>query len=129
MMLTLGLIKADLITAGQAIAYYEANGNKNIKNIAAYHLQQAAEKLIKYQIYKVIASPNNAKLYTHNLEKLIIYADSLDAPFDIPPYIRKKSLEITDWEAGSRYDFAFSARIDTLKRTYAEIEQWIDRVQ
>ena len=50
MILTIGLIKADLITAGQAIEYFEATSNKNIKNIAAYHLQQATEKLIKYQI-------------------------------------------------------------------------------
>ena len=47
MILTIGLIKADLITAGQAIEYFEATSNKNIKNIAAYHLQQATEKLIK----------------------------------------------------------------------------------
>ena len=43
MTLTLGLIKADLIAAGQAIEYFETTGNKNIKNIAAYHLQQAVE--------------------------------------------------------------------------------------
>ena len=48
MILTIGLIKADLVTAGQAIEYFEATSNKNIKNIAAYHLQQATEKLIKY---------------------------------------------------------------------------------
>ena len=45
MILTIGLIKADLVTAGQAIEYFEATSNKNIKNIAAYHLQQATEKL------------------------------------------------------------------------------------
>ena len=51
MTLTKGLIKADLITAKQAIDYYEEKRIKDIKNIAAYHLQQATEKLIKYQIY------------------------------------------------------------------------------
>ena len=72
MILTIGLIKADLVTAGQAIEYFEATSNKNIKNIAAYHLQQAA---------------------------------------------------------GSRYDIGFTARIDTLKRTYSEIENWIERMK
>ena len=76
MILTIGLIKADLVTAGQAIEYFEATSNKNIKNIAAYHLQQATEKLIKYQIYRATANPNNTKLYTHNIEKLIVYADT-----------------------------------------------------
>ena len=51
MILTLALIKADLIAAGQAIEYYDKTGNKNIKNIAAYHLQQATEKLIREQMY------------------------------------------------------------------------------
>ena len=128
MILTIGLIKADLIAAGQAIAYFEETSNKNIKNIAAYHLQQATEKLIKYQIYQATANPNNAKLYTHNIEKLIIYADSIDIGIDIPAYVRKRSLEITEWEAGSRYDIGFSTRIDTLKRTYSELEKWIDRI-
>ena len=93
MILTIGLIKADLVTAGQAIEYFEATSNKNIKNIAAYHLQQATEKLIKYQIYRATANPNNTKLYTHNIEKLIVYADSLDTGIDIPVYVRKRSLE------------------------------------
>ena len=53
MTLTKGLIKADLITAKQAIDYYEEKRIKDIKNIAAYHLQQATEKLIKYQILKL----------------------------------------------------------------------------
>ena len=128
MILTTGLIKADLIAAGQAIDYFEKTSNRNIKNIAAYHLQQATEKLIKYQIYKVTANPNNAKLYTHNIEKLIIYADSLNKEIDIPAYVRRRSLEITEWEAGSRYDIGFSARIDTLKRTHSEIEIWLARI-
>jgi HEPN domain-containing protein len=129
MILTIGLIKADLVTAGQAIEYFEATSNKNIKNIAAYHLQQATEKLIKYQIYRATADPNNTKLYTHNIEKLIVYADSLDTGIDIPVYVRKRSLEIIEWEAGSRYDIGFTARIDTLKRTYSEIENWIERMK
>ena len=48
---------------------------------------------------------------------------------DIPVYVRKRSLEITEWEADSRYDIGFTARIDTLKRTYSEIENWIARMK
>ena len=46
---TKGIIKVDLIAARQAMDYYKEKGIKDIKNIAAFHLQQAAEKLIKYQ--------------------------------------------------------------------------------
>lgn len=48
-----GLIYADILTSRQALTTYKENPRiKDIKNIAAYHLQQAVEKLIKVQIYR-----------------------------------------------------------------------------
>lgn len=124
MKLTMGLIKADIIAAKQAIEYYEANNIRDIKNIAAYHLQQSMEKLIKIQIYTKVNDYDNRKVYTHDIEKLILYADFLAMGIQIPKYVRDNSLTITDWEAGSRYDVGFSIRIDTLKRAYNEADQW-----
>ena len=43
MTLSKGLIRADIIAAKQAIDYYGKTKIKDMKNIAAYHLQQAAE--------------------------------------------------------------------------------------
>ncbi|MBQ3797930.1 MAG: hypothetical protein II842_16910, partial [Butyrivibrio sp.] len=77
MRLSKGLIKADIIAARQAIEYYEEKRIKDIKNVAAYHLQQAAEKLIKYQIYKSGLKIDNSRIYTHNIEKLILYGESI----------------------------------------------------
>ena len=84
MKLTKGLIKADIIAAGQAIEYFEQKNHKNIKNVAAYHLQQAAEKLIKLQIYSVLQSTDNRRMYTHDLNKLIDYAESEKLTLNIP---------------------------------------------
>ena len=128
MTLSKGLIKADIIAAKQAIEYYQKHNVKDIKNVAAYHIQQAIEKLIKYQIYKSGVAINNSQMYTHNIERLIVYGDSLKIGLDIPGYIRNNSLKITDWEAGSRYDVAFSIRIDTLKTTHKVVTEWFDRV-
>lgn len=128
MILTKGIIEADIIAARQAIEYFEISGNRNIKNVAAYHLQQAAEKLIKIQIYASCSNISNSQMFTHNLERLIVYADSLGIAPVIPDYIRKHSLQITDWEAGSRYDVDFSVRIDTLKKTYEVICKWIKMI-
>lgn len=128
MTLTKGLIKADIIAARQAIEYYESSGIKSIKNIAAYHLQQAVEKLIKYQIYSSGVNINYSQMYTHNIERLIIYGDSLNISILVPEYIREKSLRITDWEAGSRYDVGFSIRVDILKKTYDVVKKWISKV-
>ena len=55
MQLSKGLIQGDILAAKQAIEYYEKRKNKNIKNVAAFHLQQAAEKMIKIQIYRNVA--------------------------------------------------------------------------
>ena len=91
-------------------------------------MQQAAEKLIKIQIYAGSTVLNYANLYTHNLEKLTLYADSLGLQLDLPDYIGKNSLVLTSWEAGSRYDVGFQIRIDTLRRAYGEILMWYDRL-
>ena len=129
MTLTKGLIRADIIAAKQAIEYFESKKIRDMKNIAAYHLQQAAEKLIKIQIYEQCDQVNNIQMYTHQIEKLIVYADSLNINVIIPEYIRENSLVITAWEAGSRYDIGFSIRIDTLKKCCMVIEDWMKQVK
>ncbi len=128
MKLTKGLIKADIIAAKQSIEFFEAGGVKDIKNIAAYHLQQATEKLIKYQIYNSGVEFDASQMYTHNIERLILYGESLGVALNVPAYIREKSLRITDWEAGSRYDVSFAVRIDILKKTYSVIEAWYSSI-
>lgn len=124
MILTKSIIKADIIAAKQAIDYFEQHHNRDVKNIAAYHLQQATEKLIKIQIYAHAADTGNAPLYTHHIERLIVYAETLGFDLIIPDYIREHSLEITDWEAGSRYDVGFSVRVDVLKKTLEAVSEW-----
>jgi HEPN domain-containing protein len=126
MKLSKSLIKADIIAANQAIEYYESNNIRDIKNIAAYHLQQAAEKLIKIQVYNSGVKYDNKSLYTHNIKTLILYAESLNIGLVVPDYIRKNSSVISDWEAGSRYDVGFSIRIDVLKKTADVIGNWIE---
>lgn len=121
---TKGIIKADLIAARQAMDYYKEKGIKDIKNIAAFHLQQAAEKLIKYQIYKKVAEVDNHRVYTHNIDKLIDYADSLGIEINIPNYAREHAAELTDWEAGSRYFTSSSVDITVLEEAYDIISSW-----
>ena len=67
MIFTKGLIKADIIAARQAIEYYQEHNVKDMKNVAAYHIQQAAEKLIKYQIYASGAAVNNSQMYVYHV--------------------------------------------------------------
>ena len=124
MTLTKSLIKADIITAKQAIDYFENRQIKGIKSIAAYHLQQAAEKLIKYQIYSKVSNINNRRMFTHDLSKLKEYAEMEGISLIIPEYIDNHLNSITEWEAGSRYDYSFSVRIDVLKKCYDVLVEW-----
>ncbi|MDO4362905.1 MAG: HEPN domain-containing protein [Clostridia bacterium] len=128
MNLTMSLIKADIVAAKQAIDYYEKSNLKDIKNVAAYHLQQATEKLIKIQIYSKADDLNYSNLYTHNIEKLLAYSEKLNISICIPKYIDDNSLVLTEWEAGSRYNVGFQIRINVLKKTLDEVEKWYEEV-
>lgn len=83
----MSLIKSDLLVARQGIELYKNNEIKEVKNQSAYHLQQAAEKLIKIQIYHSGVSYSNKSLYVHNLSSLINYANSLGISIYIPQFI------------------------------------------
>ncbi len=126
--LSMGLIKADLIMARQGIEQYRSHNIKQIKNLTAYHLQQAVEKLIKIQIYQSGKAFDSKELYVHNLVRLINYADQLDFDIDIPHFIREAAVMITDWEASGRYDVHFSVRITSLETYYDKIGSWFQDV-
>lgn len=122
-----GLIYADILTARQALNTYKENSKlKDIKNICAYHLQQATEKLIKSQIYSSDFQYNDRDLYTHDIAALISYVDTNQIPVKIPKFIEQNSHVITSWEAGSRYDMHFSIRADTLEKHLQIINEWFD---
>lgn len=124
--LSKGLIKADIITAEQCIRYYDKTGVKDIKNVAAYHLQQAVEKIIKLQIYQSGLKYDEAQVYSHNLRNLYRYAVAIGLELTIPETIKEHLDMITKWEAGSRYDLRFSIRIDVLRKYHLIIRKWYD---
>ncbi len=124
-----GLIYADILTASQALNTYKENPKwKDIKNICAYHLQQAAEKLIKSQIYNSGFEYDNRELYTHDIAALLSYIEINQISVEIPKLIVQNSHVITSWEAGSRYDMHFSIRVDTLEKHLQIINQWYESV-
>ena len=128
--LSRGLIYADILTARQALNTYKENSKiKDIKNICAYHLQQAVEKLIKAQIYISGYQYNERDLYTHNIAALIAYIEKNSIPVIIPHFIDINSHIITSWEAGSRYDMHFSIRADTLEKYLRVIDEWYESVK
>ena len=130
--LSIEQVEVDLFLANAAIQKAEelsSGKGKYYRGQAGYHLQQAAEKMIKLQIYDSNAEINNAKMYRHSLDDLITYAALLGVTINIPKWIDEKKYTITEWEAQGRYDIHFVVRMDTLKRAYKEILQWKEIIQ
>lgn len=119
---------SNLIAAKQAVDYYNDSKIKDMKNVAAYHTQQAIEFLLKYCIY------NNSKYnqgnsivkeqYTHDLDKLIT---KFCVPYGIyiPSKIIKNAGIYTSWEAESRYSLSYSIRIDSIISAIETVEKWL----
>jgi HEPN domain-containing protein len=128
--LSYGIIWADIVMAKQGIEVYKNNTKlKDIKNMCAYHLQQAVEKLIKIQIYKSGIKYDDKSMYSHNISSLLSYANSIGVSILIPQSIFDNSTIISTWEAGSRYDLHFAVRIDTLEKSLAVVEKWYYQVK
>ena len=127
--LSMTQVKADLMLAEYAINQVEdlsPKMSKILKGQAAYHLQQACEKMIKIQMYASGQTLNNARIYKHSLKELLIYAASISISIQIPTYINKNNEIITRWEAQGRYDLHLVVRIDTLKKCLEEAQKWYD---
>lgn len=101
--------------------------SKALKGLAAYHAQQAIEKIIKSEIYRKNPNINPRKTYTHNLYDLCSIAKSLN--IKIPADIRKNSIMYTEWEASGRYDIHFVVRVDSIKRAIKTATYWINEIE
>ncbi|MCD8021746.1 MAG: HEPN domain-containing protein [Lachnospiraceae bacterium] len=120
----MSIVRADIIAADKVLIELKSNNLKQLKSIAAYHIAQASEKLIKIQIYQSGVPISNKSMYTHNLLSLANYAASLGADIYIPRYFKSKLQELTDWEVKGRYDIHYVVRIDVLTRSLKEVQDW-----
>ena len=130
MTLSMGSILADIVVVRKLLAEIEEEkNNKYLKNSAAYHIQQAAEKMIKIQIYQSGKTYQNHAVYTHNLVRLTQYAESIGVVLNMPKYIADNLILITSWEVRGRYDMHMSVRIDRLKHCHEVIEKWYEELK
>ena len=124
-------IQADIFMAKSAIDEAESipsRKSKYIKGQGGYHLQQAAEKMIKIQLYASGKPLDNAKIYKHKIFELIAYAESIGVQLVLPEYIDKNSVVISNWEAEGRYDISVVVKINQLKKCYDEISAWYEHL-
>jgi len=119
-----------LINATQALEAYQKTNIKDIKNTAAYNVQQSLEYILKYLIYNCdIYNKGNSEesvpqIYSHNLNLLILqHCDTYG--IIVPKEIRDKAILYTSWEAESRYSLGFSVRADVIKTAIKQTSNWL----
>ena len=121
--------KADILASYSALeAVREKKGNeKATKAIAAYHAQQAIEKILKAEIYRADPDINPRKMYTHKIYDLCDIAQTYG--IKIPKGINEKSYIYSDWEVAGRYDLHFTVRTDSIKKALQLAENWLDEIE
>lgn len=118
--------KADIRASESALeAVKKKEGNeKALKGIAAYHAQQAIEKILKSEIYRVNPTISPKKMYTHKIYDLCAIAE-LNG-IKVPRLIKNNAYMYSDWEAAGRYHLHFSVRIDSVEKALLLAKQWLD---
>lgn len=74
-------------------------------DVAAYHIQQAIEKELKYILHNIYGMDDISRRYrTHNISTLIIFLEKYDTEF-IQEHQKLVDMAdtITEWEASCRY--------------------------
>lgn len=121
--------KADIRASKSALEAVRAKeGNeKATKGIAAYHAQQAIEKLLKSEIYKADPGISPRKMYTHKIYDLCAIAESYG--IEVPKGIKDNAYKYSDWEAAGRYELHFSVRTDSVEKALRLVEKWMKEIE
>ena len=88
--MNMGLIKADIVIADSAIKEAKKTTPilaKAMRGQAGFHLQQAAEKMIKIQLYASGEILDLHKVYKHSLGQLMDYAKDINVTLSVPEYV------------------------------------------
>lgn len=121
--------KADIRASKSALEAVRAGeGNERAtKGVAVYHAQQAIEKIIKAEIYKVNPGISPRKIYTHKIYDLCAIAEK--SGIKVPKGIKHNAYMYSDWEAAGRYDLHFSVRIDSVEKALRLAENWLREIK
>lgn len=117
---------SNIIMARQAISAFKTIKQKDLKNGASYHTQQAIELILKYCIYSNVKyNKNNShiqQIRIHDLNRLI-QQYCIPLGIYVPRKIVKNAMMYSSWEAESRYSLHYSVRVDSIENALNETEQ------
>ncbi|WP_373218273.1 HEPN domain-containing protein [Ruminococcus sp. 5_1_39BFAA] len=94
-----------------------------ILNNAAYHIQQAVEKVLKGALECVgVTVPN-----THKINKLVDMIKNNGANLTVTEWIDDHSEMLSEWEAETRYNMDFIVEKRKLDRAMKEVELFLKK--
>ena len=112
--------KADYETA--VMIWKNPYNDEMILNNAAYHLQQAVEKVLKGALECVgVTVPN-----THRISKLVKMISDNEANLTVTEWVDDHSEMLGEWEAQSRYDMDFLVEKRKLDAAVREVKAFLD---
>jgi len=112
----LEIAKRDLQTSAIILG---TTNDEIMQNMAAYHTQQAIEKIIKYLLVKFRGFAN----VEHDIQRLS--DDAKGCGIAIPSWVEDNSYEISKWATTIRYNSNFKTNKDTILSLNVEIQKWI----
>lgn len=115
----LALAKNDLKVA--RLVLNSAN-DELMQNTAAYHTQQAVEKIMK----GLIVQAGGKAGISHNITELSKDLDELGVTY--PKWINDVDYDISSWATTIRYNTNFKADHDLVEKVIQNSEKWIEKI-
>lgn len=126
-------IQGCLATSRAAFLLYRETGMIGCNSVAAYLIQQTAEKLIKVQIPPKglvgVSEKESAKFRTHNLQLLVRLFKKYNWPLIYNDYIKSIDAMVTSWNTKGRYQEDFRVDDNILNTCHVELVYWFDYVR
>ncbi len=118
------LFKSAYVDYQAAVTLYRAPfPDEMFFNIAAYHLQQCTEKVIKGALECVgVTVPN-----THRITKLLQMVSHHGANLIITDWVDDHAEMLSEWEAESRYNMDFVVEKRKLDKAVVEIGNFLEK--
>lgn len=120
--------QADIKVAKYLIsAQGNPSNDEGIRDIAAYHVQQAIEKELKHLLHDLNGVDDTTRRFkTHIIEELIQQAEELD--LEIPDYVKEIAFDLSEWEAASRYSESSIAVTNEINDAISVYDRFVEYI-
>ncbi len=103
------------------------SNDEGVLDIAAYHVQQGIEKELKHIMHDICGVPDDTRVFrTHVIDDLIDQVET-QTSFVVPDDVKEIALNLTNWEAQSRYPNSIASTLDEITTAIEIFEDLLDK--